>query len=112
MATTGAARVLSTLPGDKRRPQPLLGLRRAQEEDAQRLRVGGGRAHLGEVERLDEQRVGHGPVEKGVVGARLGKELRQRGRANRRAAFILEFGHGNLLASQHGPSAISATGKM
>ena len=84
---------LVEVAGRQRRTQPLLGLGRAQEEHAQRLRIGRGRPHLGEIERLDQQVVRHGPVEEGVVGARLGEELRQRRRPDAGAALVLEFGH-------------------
>ena len=77
------------------RPQALLGFRRGRKSHAQRLRVGGGRPALGEVERLDQQRVGHRLVEKGVVGARFGEQLGERGRAEAGAALVLDFVIGN-----------------
>ncbi len=94
----------------QRRPQPLLGLLRAQEDDPHRRLVGRGRAHLGEVERLDQQLIRHGPIEEGVVGSRLGEDLGLGGRADGGAASILDDGHvlSPYTALQHGHLQTSA----
>ena len=60
------------------RTQALLCRLRAQEDDPHRLLVGSRGTHLGEVERLAQQRFRHGPVKKSAVGAGLGEQLGQR----------------------------------
>ncbi len=62
--------------------QPLRVLFLRSQEAKERLRIGGGRPHLCEFHRFDEQRVGHGLGEERVVGARLGEQLRQGGGAD------------------------------
>ena len=61
-----------------RRTQPLFRRARAQEDDPHRLLVRRRGAHLGEVERLAQQRIGDRAVKERAVGAGLGEELGQR----------------------------------
>ena len=75
IATTGAAIVFSTLPGAIAGRRRSLASLRAQEHHAQRLLVRSRRPHLGEVERLAQQRFGHRPLEEDVVGAGFGEKL-------------------------------------
>ena len=82
MATTGAASVLSRLPGAQRRREPLLGLLRAQEDDPQRRLVGAGRAHFGQVDGAAQQLFRNRLVNESVMRARLVKKERKGIRGN------------------------------
>ena len=60
------------------RAKAFLGRARAQEDDPQRLLIGGRRTHLRKLKRLAQQRFGDRAVEEGVVSARVVEQLGQR----------------------------------
>jgi len=74
---------LFQVPRRERGTQALFGLGRAQEQQPQRRSIDGGRSHLRQIDGFLEQFVGHGNVEKPIVGPGLVEQLRQSGGVER-----------------------------
>ncbi len=68
---------LVDIAGRERRAQTLLIGLGTEEEDPHRLLVGRRRAHLGEIERLPQQRVRNRAVKERIVGACVAEKLRE-----------------------------------
>ena len=75
MAQTGAFMVLSRLPSERCGLSRSLASRDFTKTKRAGLQLAAGRSHLGEIDDLMQQRVGHVLVAPGVMGARLAEQL-------------------------------------